>query len=170
MARYHFQLHNNMNISMIAAIGQNNELGKDNKLIWRIPEDLKFFRNVTTGKTIIMGRNTFASLPKMLPNRKHIVFSSKSDFPNEVEVYKSIQEFLQYYKNHEEELFVIGGGQIYDQFLNLSTKLYLTEIDAVCTDADTYFPKFNKEEWSKEVIDQNVYSNIEYRHVLYRRK
>ena len=74
-----------MSYSIIAAVGKNLELGKNNDLIWSIPEDLKFFRNVTNGHTIVMGRNTFDSLTKMLPNRKHIVLSSRDDFPSEVE-------------------------------------------------------------------------------------
>ena len=80
-----------MSYSIIAAVGKNNELGKNNDLIWHIKEDLQFFKNVTTGKTVIMGQNTFYSLPKMLPNRHHVVLSENNNFPPEVEVYHDLE-------------------------------------------------------------------------------
>ena len=83
-----------MSYSIIAAVGKNNELGANNKLMWHLPNDLKFFKNMTDGKTIIMGRKTFASLPKMLPNRHHVVLSSSNDFPEEVSVYNSFEELI----------------------------------------------------------------------------
>ena len=106
-----------MSYSIIAAVGKNLELGKNNDLIWSIPGDLKFFREVTKGHKIIMGRNTFDSLPRMLPGRKHIVLSSREDFPSEVEVFKNLKDLLLKYKDCEEEIFVIGGGSIYSLFL-----------------------------------------------------
>ena len=81
-----------MNISMIASVGKNNELGKDNNLIWRFKEDLKFFREITTGHVIVMGRKTFESLPRMLPNRHHVVITSKDNFNDEIEVFKNIED------------------------------------------------------------------------------
>lgn len=170
MVNFLFQLHNDMNISMIAAVGKNNELGKDNKLIWRLPEDLKYFRKVTDGHAIIMGRKTFESLPKMLPNRKHIILSSNNNFPSELEVYKSIKELLDRVKQSNEEVFIIGGGSIYEQLLKYTTSLYLTEIDAECPEADVYFPKFNKEEWEKAILNKKNENSINYEQVLYRRK
>lgn len=159
-----------MSYSIIAAIGKNNELGKDNDLIWRLKNDLKFFREVTTGHTIIMGRKTFESLPKMLPNRKHIVLSSGEDFPSEVEVYKELKDLLESLKNSEEEIFIIGGGSIYKLFIDYADKLYLTEIDASYKDADTYFPTFDKENYDREVLKENEENGISYKHVLYKRK
>ncbi len=159
-----------MSFSIIAAIGKNNELGKDNDLIWHLPNDLKFFRSVTTGKTIIMGRRTFESLSKMLPNRHHVVISSSNNFPNEVEVFNSLEELLEKYNDINDELFVIGGGSIYKLFLDYSNKLYLTEIDAECSDASVYFPSFNKEEWDRELLQENEDDGITYKHVLYTRK
>lgn len=100
-----------MSYSIIAAIGRNNELGKNNGLIWSLPNDLKFFKEKTTGKTIIMGRKTFESLPRMLPNRKHIVLSSSDNFPEGVESFDSLEELFQAYKNLEDEMFVIGGDR-----------------------------------------------------------
>ena len=159
-----------MSFSIIAAIGKNNELGKDNNLIWHLPNDLKFFRSITTGKTIIMGRRTFESLPKMLPNRHHIVISSGNNFPDEVEVFNSLEELLDKYQNVEDELFVIGGGSIYKLFLDYSNKLYLTEIDAECKDANVYFPIFNKDNWNREEIKENEDNGITYKHILYTKK
>ena len=159
-----------MSYSIIAAIGKNRELGKDNSLIWHLPNDLRFFKETTTGKTIIMGRKTFESLPRMLPNRKHIVLSSSSDFPEEVIVYKELKELLDAYKDSKEELFVIGGASIYKLFIDIADKLYLTEIDAECPSADAYFPEFNKDEYNREVLAENEDNGIKYKHVLYVKK
>ena len=159
-----------MNFSIIAAIGKNNELGKDNDLIWHLPNDLKFFKETTTGKTIIMGRRTFESLPRMLPNRHHIVLSSSTDFPDEVEVFSSLEELLKKYKESNEEIFIIGGASIYKLFLDYSNKMYLTEIDASCEDATAFFPKFEYDEWNREILKENEDDGIKYKHVLYTRK
>ena len=158
-----------MSYSIIAAIGKNRELGKDNDLIWHLPNDLKFFREVTTGKTIIMGRKTFDSLPKMLPNRKHIVISSSNNFNSEVKVYKDIKQLLLDYKNSMEELFVIGGASIYKQFIDIADKLYLTEVDAECMDASVYFPEFDKNNYEKTILKENEDNGIKYKHVLYKK-
>ena len=109
-----------MKISMIACVGKNLELGKNNDLIWHLPNDLKYFKKVTSGHVVVMGKNTFKSLPKILPNRKNIVLTFPDDsekFPDEVEVYHSIQEFLEAYKDFPEEIFIIGGASLYKQFL-----------------------------------------------------
>ena len=159
-----------MSYSIIAAIGKNNELGKNNDLIWHLPGDLKFFKETTTGKTIIMGRRTFESLPRMLPNRHHIVISSSNDFPEEVEVFNSLESLLEKYKDIKDELFVIGGASIYKLFLDYADKLYLTEIDAECKDAEAYFPKFNKSDFNREELLENEDNGIKYKHVLYKRK
>lgn len=159
-----------MSYVIIAAIGKNNELGKSNNLIWHLPKDLKFFREQTTGHSIIMGRKTFESLPKMLPNRKHIVLSSSNNFPPDVEVFDNIESLLNKYNKSGEDIFVIGGASIYKAFIDYTTKMYLTEIDSECKDADAYFPHFDKDDWSKEELDQGEDNNIEYKHVLYKRK
>lgn len=158
-----------MSYSIIAAIGKNRELGKNNDLIWHLPGDLKFFRKITTNHTIIMGRKTFESLPKMLPNRKHIVLTTKGNFQSEVEVYKELKQILKTYKDTQEEIFIIGGASIYEQFLDYSDKLYLTEIDAQ-EEADVYFPNFDKENYEKEILSENEDNGISYKHVLYIKK
>lgn len=160
-----------MELKMIAAVGKNNELGKDNNLIWPIKEDLKFFKNVTIGHTVIMGGNTFYSLPKVLPNRTNIVLSQeKIDVPEEVILYNDVNEFLEDYKNKDEIVFVIGGGTIYRLFIDKVDEIYLTEIDAECNDATVYFPNFNKNEFNKEELSSHSENDLNYKHVLYRRK
>lgn len=159
-----------MRISIIAAIGENNELGKNNDLIWHLPNDLKFFKSVTTGKTVLMGRNTFWSLPKVLPNRTNIVITDMDeDYPEEVVIYNSIDAFLENYQNTEEEVFIIGGASIYGQFINIADKIYLTEIAATCEDAQVYFPQFDKNLYDREIVGQNEDNGISYKHVLYKR-
>ena len=159
-----------MNYSIIAAIGKNNELGKDGELIWHLPNDLKFFREITTGHTIIMGKKTFESLPKMLPNRTHVVLSRSNAFPEGVIVFHTLDDLLKHFEKSDEELFIIGGGSIYKEFLDYSNRLYLTEIDAECKDADTYFPTFDHSEWNSKVLRENEDDGIKYKHVLYKRK
>ena len=156
-----------MSYSIIAAIGKNRELGKNNDLIWNLPGDLKFFRNVTSGHTIIMGRNTFDSLPRMLPNRKHIVLTSRSGLPSEVEVYKELKSILEKYKDSSEEIFIIGGASIYELFLEYCDKLYLTEIDASEETASVYFPAFDKNLYEKDILGENEDNGISYKYVLY---
>ena len=156
-----------MSYSIIAAIGKNGELGKDNDLIWHLPNDLKFFKKITSNHTIIMGRNTFESLPRMLPNRKHIVLTSRDGLPNEVEVYKELKQMLETYKNTTEEIFIIGGASIYAQFLDYSDKLYLTEIEAEEKNASVYFPKFDERKYNREILAENSDDGISYKHVLY---
>ena len=107
------------NLSLIVAVGKNMEIGKDNKLLWHIPEDLKFFKEKTSGKTIIMGSNTFYSLPKLLPNRHHIVLTLDDyKFPDEVEVYYDFNTLLKALETRNEEMFIIGGAAIYSLFID----------------------------------------------------
>ena len=154
-------------INIIAAVGKNNELGKDNNLLWHLKGDLKFFKEKTNHQTIIMGRRTFESLPKLLPNRRHVVLSSSNSFPSEVVVYHNLENLLQ----NENEGFVIGGGMIYKLLLNYASNIYLTEIDKTY-DADTYFPDFDKTLFAKEILktcyDEN--EDTHYKHVLYKRR
>lgn len=158
-----------MSISMIAAVGKHLELGKNNDLIWHFKEDMKFFKETTTGHTVIMGRKTFESLPKALPNRRNIVISTNKDYvaPG-AEVVTSLEEAINLVK--DEEAFIIGGGAIYKAFLPYADKLYLTEIDDVCDDADTYFPVFDKSEFNKrEVIANYDIDGVKFSHILYKK-
>ena len=157
------------NMTMIAAVGKNLELGKNNDLIWHLKEDMKFFREKTMGKPIIMGMKTLESLPKLLPGRKHIVLTTKNpDLDPEIIIVHSIDELLEKVANYP-EVMVIGGASVYKQLIDYSDKLLLTEIDA-SADADVYFPTFNKEEWDREVLGENEENNISYKHLVYTRK
>ena len=159
------------NITMIAAIGKNRELGKNNDLIWHLKEDMKFFKDQTMGKPIVMGRKTFESLPKLLPGRKHIILTKqKLDVPEEVLLFHNKEDVLDYIKSYQEEVMIIGGASIYKEFLEDSNKLVLTEIDDEDKTADTYFPYFDKEEWLKEELSTEEENNIKYKHIMYTRK
>ncbi len=155
-----------MAISIIAAIGKNNELGKNNDLIWHFKEDMKFFRETTTGNTVLMGRKTFESLPHALPNRRNVVVTKDENYIAEgAEVFHSVEEAL---KNTENDnVFVIGGAMIYDELLPLCDKLYLTEIDDECPDADVYFPKVNKSEYSAEKLTDYTVNGVHFSHIIY---
>lgn len=158
-------------LSLIVAVGKNREIGKDNKLLWNIPEDLKFFKEKTTGKTIVMGSNTFYSLNRLLPNRHHVVLT-KDDykFPDEVDVFNEFDDLLKYLdKLNEDEIYIIGGAAIYKLFIDYVDKMYITEIDQEY-DADKFFPEINKEQWNREVLSNNKYEDISYSHILYTRR
>lgn len=137
------------NISIIVAIAQNFAIGKNNDLLFHLPNDLKHFKEITSGHTIVMGRNTLLSLPKWpLPNRRHIVITDKPDDEFEgCETVFSIDEAVEKVKD-EQEAFIIGGGMIYRQFYPVAGKLYLT-VAHQDFDADVYFPEINYEDWSE---------------------
>src|SRR5574344_715098 len=118
-------------LSIIVAVAKNNVIGKDNKLIWHLPEDLKRFKKLTTGHTIIMGRKTFESLGKVLPERKHLVFSQNPDFKVDNENVEIVHYMLQIqqYIESEEETFVIGGAMIYNLLMPYVKKMYVTQIN-----------------------------------------
>lgn len=155
-----------MSISMIAAVGRNLELGKNNDLIWHFKEDMKFFKNTTMGHTVIMGRKTFESLPKALPGRKNIVLSLNPNYTaDSAEVISSVEEAVELSK--DSEIFVLGGGKVYELMLAYADKIYLTEIEDECKDADTYFPTFDKKIYKREVIASYEVDSIKFSHILY---
>ncbi|MBR4240745.1 MAG: dihydrofolate reductase [Eubacterium sp.] len=155
-----------MSIEMIAAVGKNYELGKNNDLIWRFKEDMQFFKKTTTGSAVIMGRKTFESLPKALPNRQNIVISSNSEYIAEgAEVVGSIDEAIEHIKG--DKAFIIGGASVYKAFLPYAKAIYLTEINAGCPDANAYFPKFDKNDYSREVLGTVCDNEKEFSFVKY---
>lgn len=155
-----------MTVSMIAAVGKNNEIGRGNELIFRLHGDMRFFKETTTGSTVVMGRKTFESLPRALPNRRNIVISRNGDYSAPgAEVCKSVDEALRLCEN--DNVFVIGGGMIYSEFLKYAQKLYLTEVNAECADADTFFPEFDKSRWSRQVLSEQCENGVKYSHILY---
>ena len=158
------------NISIIACVGKNLELGKNNDLIWHLPNDLKYFKKVTSGKTVIMGRKTFDSLPGILPKRRNIVLQKPDEgvIPG-LEIYNDIPSILEAIKK-EEEVFIIGGASIYRQFIDYANKLYLTEVHKTCKDAEVFFPKFNKRKYHKEIVGKGLDNAIAYDFVIYSKK
>ena len=161
-------------LSIIVAKAKNNTIGKDNKLLWHISDDLKRFEELTTGHVIIMGRKTFESLGKVLPNRKHIVFSQNPDFKvndENVEIVHSMLQ-LQEYIEDDKENFVIGGAMIYNLLMPYVTKMYVTEIDKDF-EGDTFFPRINSDIWeeiSREEGPEDSKNNFKYEYVTYKRK
>lgn len=132
-------------ISLIAIIGKNRELGKNNRLIWHIPADLERFRTMTTGHPVIMGRKTFESIGKPLSGRTNIVISSNPQYsPVGVVVANALDEALEAAKKApgHEEIFIIGGGSLYEQAIARADRLYLTVVDATAA-ADTFFPDYS---------------------------
>ena len=156
-------------ISLIAAVGKNNELGLDNHLIFNIPGDLKFFRNTTLGKTVIMGRKTYESIGKPLPKRINIVVSNSLKETDGITIINSFEEVLEKYLNSEEEVFIIGGESLYNYFINYAQNIYLTKVYANAV-ADTYFPSFDENNYNQTLLGENKENNLEYKHILYRRK
>jgi dihydrofolate reductase len=160
-------------ITIIAAVAKNNAIGKDNKLLWHLPEDLKRFKKITTGHTIIMGRKTFESLPKVLPDRHHIVITRNKSFKvedNRVTVVNSIEDLLDLLKKSE-EYFVIGGAEVYKQLLPYVEKIYLTSIDKEFN-ADVFFPDINYKAWSvveKAEYQKNDKNSLPYRFITLKR-
>ena len=137
-------------ITIIAAIGANNELGKDNDLIWYLPADLKRFKKVTTGHTIIMGRNTFESIGKPLPNRRSIIITRNTSYKKEgCEVVHSLENAIKLIKD-QDNAFIIGGAQIYHEAIekNLVDQLDITEVHQDFN-ADVYFPSIDKATWEE---------------------
>lgn len=136
-------------ITLIVAMGKNREIGKENQLLWHLPKDLKHFKELTSEHPIIMGRKTYESIGKPLPNRTNIVISRKNDwFEEGILIVGSIKEAVKFAKKIDEEVFIIGGGNIYEQTIDLADKLEVTLVDAVL-DADTFFPKINEKIWQK---------------------
>lgn len=156
-------------ISLIAAVGKNNELGLDNHLIFNIPGDLKFFRNITLGKTVIMGRKTYESIGKHLPKRINIVVSNSLKETDGITIINSFEEVLEKYLNSEEEVFIIGGESLYNYFINYAQNIYLTKVYANAV-ADKYFPSFDENNYNQTLLGENKENNLEYKHILYRRK
>ncbi|MBO5864710.1 MAG: dihydrofolate reductase [Bacteroidaceae bacterium] len=153
-------------LALIAAIAKNNAIGFENKLIYWLPNDLKRFKELTTGHTIIMGSNTFRSLPKgALPNRRNIVLSRKnSEFPR-CETFSSLEEALANCTN-EEVVYIIGGEMLYKTALPMADILCLTEIEDTPEKADAFFPEFTKSEW--ETIESEEHTTDEKHHFNYR--
>jgi dihydrofolate reductase len=160
-----------MPISIIVAVAQNSAIGKGNQLLWHISEDLKYFKRITSGHTVIMGRKTFESIGKPLPNRRNIVVSRTLP-PQDAPVVVSSLDAALALCAADEEAFVIGGGSIYREALPLAHRLYITEVHAAY-EADTFFPAIDKNEWH-EISRQDFPHGEQFSHpfslVVYERR
>lgn len=152
-------------LKIIVAIGENNEIGVDGDLLWRLPKDMQWFKEKTLGSDVIMGRKTFESFPQKfrpLPNRTNILITRNKDYKanGDVHVFTTIEDALDYaLKCKETEKFIIGGAEIYKQLLPKTTELYLTRVHATFPNADTFFPEINFDEW--EVIFEEHHTKDE---------
>lgn len=160
-----------MTLSIIAAIGQNNELGKDNKLLWDLPADMKHFRETTRGHAVIMGRKTFESIGHPLPNRRNIVITRDALYKKEgIEIAHSVDEALEFFKDSNEEIFCIGGADIYTQAIPKADTLYITHV-AGAFDADTFFPPIDSQwkEVSREIRHKDNEHSYDIRFTMYKK-
>ena len=161
-------------LSIIVAKASNNVIGKDNSLIWHLPEDLKRFKALTTGHTIIMGRRTFESLGRILPNRKHVILCNDMQMDVEDEKVEILEDIslLDKYINSDEENFVIGGATIYRLLMPYANKMYITEINQEF-EGDVSFPEINKGEWKVTEVEKGLKDEknpYDYNYVTYTRK
>lgn len=148
-------------ITLIAAAAEDNALGKDGDLIWHLPDDFKRFKKLTTGHPIIMGRKTFESLPNLLPNRTHIVITRKKDYhPEGVQIVHSFDEAISY-TQEDQEVYVIGGGEIYKIALKIADKIELTRVHATFEDADTFFPDIDESKW---IVEEKIFHEADSQH------
>lgn len=152
-------------ISIIAVIGKNRELGKDNKLLWHIPGDLPRFRSLTTGHPVIMGRKTFESIGQPLPDRTNIVISSHANIEG-VTVVSSLEHAIAHAKISpgNDEIYIIGGGSVFTQAISRADRLYLTVVDMDAPDADTFFPDYSR---FSRVVSQEPQQDLDYKSVFY---
>ena len=139
-----------MKLALIAAVAENGAIGKDNQLLWHLPADLQHFKRLTTGHTVVMGRKTFESIGKPLPNRTNVVVTRQPDYRAEgCKVVHSLEEAInEQQSTMHEQLFIIGGAELYEQALPLADKLYLTEVKA-SPDGDVFFPTINLMDWDE---------------------
>jgi dihydrofolate reductase len=166
-----------MKVNIIVAYSTNYVIGKDNNLLWHLADDMAFFKQQTSGKTVVMGKNTYLSLPKKfrpLPNRKNIVISSQEPIEEQENLswYKSLEEAISALKKTEDEIYIIGGGTIYEQTLPMANVVYATEVK-VDIEGDTYFPPLNLEEWTRQVLhsfSKNEKNEYDFEIVRYQRK
>lgn len=161
-----------MRISIIVAASENDVIGKDNSLIWRLPNDMKHFKQLTTGHAVIMGRRTYESMGRPLPGRKNIVLTRRSDYAAEgCAVVHSEDEALLEAAGHD-EVFIIGGGELYRRFWSRADKLYLTRVH-VNVEGDTYVPSICPDAWveeSREFIQADEKNEYDHSFITYKKR
>mgnify|MGYP003526225277 FL=1 len=155
-------------LSLIVAKGKNNEIGKDNKLLWDLPEDMKNFRKLTNGKTVIMGRKTYESIGRLLPNRLNVVVSSTMEDPNikNLVIFRSLEDVYFHYQRYAGEIFVLGGSSIYEYFKDKCDKLYITDVNDTYAGADIFFPEIDMSNYNVESsVDYDGFKITEYKKI-----
>ena len=152
--------------TIIACIGKNRELGKGNKLIFHLKDDLKFFQETTLNHKVIMGRKTWESLPQKLKNRENIVIS-RQNFAGPDLIVHNLDEFIEKFQNTPGEIFIIGGATIYQKFLPFAKSIYLTEVDTLEPTADALFPVFDKSNYSSKLIKKVTEDGLNYQIIRY---
>lgn len=168
-------------LSLIVAVAKNNAIGRNNKLLWHISEDLKYFKATTTGHPVIMGRKTYESIGRPLPGRRNIIVTRgtvpapeiKNPQITSFEVTNDLEGVVALAKSSENEFFVMGGGQLYKQTFNDADRLYITEIHAEAEGADTFFPEISGEQWvaiNESEILTDAENGIDFRFVVYKRR
>lgn len=157
------------NFKIIAAIGQNGELGRNNQLLWHLKQDLLFFKEQTMNKKIVMGYKTYLSLPKYLPNRDHYVLTSHKIEDKRIHTFNNYEKLYVYLNTFDEDIFIIGGASIYRLFLPYCQEILLTEINDSKT-ADCFFPDFDKDNYEKTLIGSYAEEKTTYQHVRYLKK
>ena len=150
-------------LSIIVAVSENKAIGRNNQLLWHLPDDLKYFKKITSGSTVIMGRKTWESIGRPLPNRRNIVVSRKLSL-SDAEVYGSLNDAIDAatkgsvaITERQPEIFIIGGAEIYRQALPLADKVYLTVVNQTISDADTFFPEIDPSQWVETECEQVEY-------------
>ncbi len=166
---------------MIVAVAKNNAIGRGNDLLWHISQDLKYFKAVTTGHPVVMGRKTYESVGRPLPGRRNIILSRggnikypdiKNPQTTSFEICNDIDSFISMAKKSDEEFFITGGGELYKQLFSHADKLYITHIEAVAKDADTFFPVIDSSEWRLDSITEPLHddeNNIDFKFAVYKR-
>lgn len=153
--------------TIIVAVGNNGEIGKNNSLLWNLPDDLKFFKKITMNSKIVMGRKTFESLPGRLKNRLYYIITSNTEFSvSYATMINNLDDFIDENKDTEEEIFIIGGGSIYKYFLPYVKRMYITEVDKCYLDADCYFPNYDKSKWKRKLLYSNFQNGINFNNIL----
>jgi dihydrofolate reductase len=147
-----------MNIAIVVAASMNNAIGKNNALPWHLKNDLQFFKKLTTNHCIIMGKNTYLSIGKCLPNRVNIILTSDVNFKVEGAVVRqSLQDAIDYCQRWKQEtVFIIGGGQVYNQSMDVVTEIYLTRVEVEIADADAFFPELDSKRWTLQNAERKT--------------
>ncbi|GAB3011467.1 type 3 dihydrofolate reductase [Niabella terrae] len=153
-----------MNISLVAAASENNVIGKNNQLVWNLPDDMKHFKNVTWGMPVVMGRKTFESFKRPLPGRKNIVLSNNKDLKIDGAIVSHSMKDVEFLVREMDvrELMVIGGGEIYKMYYPRANKIYLTRVHAVL-EGDTYFPAIEEKDWQ---LVSTIHNPADQRHTF----